>query len=389
MYVYMVFAPRALANNTNADSIDDAHGLQWRVGVEFASAFVPNTNLYVSGTNALGKEINSCLSGAIRADFSFNPNSKTGMLYRGVYQGIAVEKRTFFTHKLLGEPTSLYLYQGAPFARIGKRLSLGYEWRFGAAFGWRNKYAVEVNEYNNAISTSVTAHMGIALRLQYQLSDEWAASVGIDATHYSNGNTSFPNRGINSIGANVGVAYTLNPKHSVQTLDNEVAAEADRSRWMFDIIAYGAWRKRGIVFDDGGQICPGRFGIAGLQVQPLRKVNRWFAAGASLDLQYDESGSIKQYWVEGTYDNDIKFYHVPFNKRISVGTSAHAELTMPIFTLDVGMGYSFVHPNGDKSFYQSLTLKTFVTKHLFLNVGYRIGDFKDPQNLMLGIGVRL
>ena len=69
--------------------------------------------------------------------------------------------------------------------------------------------------------------------------------------------------------------------------------------------------------------------------------------------------------------------------------SAHAELTMPIFSVNAGVGYDFVCPQGNQRFYQSLSLKTFVSRRLFLNVGYRLGNFKYPQNLMLGIGVRL
>lgn len=78
-----------------------------------------------------------------------------------------------------------------------------------------------------------------------------------------------------------------------------------------------------------------------------------------------------------------------FGKQLSVGVSAHAELTMPIFSVNVGLGVNILNPEGDRRFYQMLNLKTFVTRRLFLNVGYRLGKFKDPQNLTLGVGVRL
>ncbi|MDE6135062.1 MAG: acyloxyacyl hydrolase, partial [Muribaculaceae bacterium] len=109
----------------------------------------------------------------------------------------------------------------------------------------------------------------------------------------------------------------------------------------------------------------------------------------ALDLQYDEISALEQYWLEGSWGDEIRFYRPPFGKQISIGLSAHAELTTPIFAVNAGIGYDFLKPRGDKRFYQSLTLKTFVWRHLYLNVGYRLGDFKDPQNLMLGIGVRL
>ena len=73
---------------------------------------------------------------------------------------------------------------------------------------------------------------------------------------------------------------------------------------------------------------------------------------------------------------------------MSLGASIHAELTMPIFTINAGIGYDFLKPQGEERFFQTLSLKTFVTKNLYINTGYRLGNFKDPQNLMLGLGIR-
>lgn len=374
------------AFTVSADSIPEAlhRPLQWRVGIEASPAFVPGTNIYLRGINSEQKRINTSLSGAVRADFSFNAASREGMLYHGLYQGLGVEMRSFMASRLLGTPVSLYAYQGAPIVHFSPRLWLGYEWRFGAAFGWKH-YQEGGNEDNAAVSTAVTAHMGLSLKLHYRLSDRWQASIGVDGTHFSNGNTSYPNAGVNTIGASVGLAYIINPVERYIKPTEAMAAEADRQEWFYDIMAYGAWRKRG----SQGQVCPGRFGVAGLQFAPMRKFNRYVAAGAALNLQYDEGGGIDQYWVEGSSGDDIKFYRPPFGKQISVGLSAHAELTMPIFAINAGLGYDVVSPKGNKRFYQSLTLKTFVTRRLYINVGYRLGRFKDPQNLMLGLGLRL
>ena len=310
------------------------------------------------------------------------------MLYRGLYHGVGVGVNSFFTNSLLGTPISAYVYQGAPIVRFAGRLWLGYEWRFGAAFGWKH-YDEKTADNNAAVSTSVTAVLGIGIKLHYELSKHWQLSFGINGTHYSNGNTSWPNAGVNAIGATVGIAYTLNPKHQQADAPAWLSAEADKHGWHYDIMAYGAWRKRAVDVGFEPQICPGRFGILGLQFSPLRKLNRYVAVGPALDLQWDESAGLEPYWVEGTTGSDIKFARPPFGKQISVGISAHAELTMPIFSVNAGVGYDVVNPNGGKRFYQSLTLKTFITGNIFVNVGYRLGDFRFPQNLMLGVGVRL
>lgn len=59
------------------------------------------------------------------------------------------------------------------------------------------------------------------------------------------------------------------------------------------------------------------------------------------------------------------------------------------FNRKLWIGYNLLCPFNEGRLYQSLTLKALLTRNLSLNVGCRIGNFKDPQNLMLGIGVRL
>lgn len=361
---------------------------EWHVGAELSPAWVPQTNSFLKGFNPLDKKISNSVSGTFRTDFSFSPDTREGMLYKGLYQGIGIGINSFFSDRLLGTPVSAYVYQGAPIVNFSNRLWLGYEWQFGAAFGWHH-FDEEIATTNAAVSTSVTAHMGLALKLHYALSDRWRMSVGIVANHYSNGNTSFPNAGVNSIGAAIGIAYLINPVDGAPEVNREVAEAADRHGWFYDITAFGAWRRRIVNADLEPSLCPGKFAVAGLQFAPSYRLDRRVAVGPALDIQWDESGGLEPYWVKGTFGENIKFTRPPFGKQVSVGVSAHAELTMPIFAVNAGLGYDFINPCGDKRFYQSLTLKTFVTRKLFLNIGYRLGSFKEPQNLMLGFGVRL
>lgn len=389
--VFGFIATVAVMAQISADSVLFRHEKPfiWRIGVEVQPSFVPGTNGYLKGENYLSKRIDAAFSGALRIDFSFNPTSREAASYRGLYQGLGIDARSFFADRLLGTPVSVYVYQGAPFLRFSRRLWLGYEWQFGAAFGW-NHYSHGDNEENVAVSTAVTAHMAAGVKLHYLLSTRWELTLGAVASHFSNGNTSWPNRGVNTLGVAVGVSYAFNhfPAAGASATYN-VGPEPELCGWFYDITVYGAWRKRSLVINDEAQLCPGRFAVAGIQVAPMRRFNRWFAAGAALDMQYDESAGLSSYWVEGTFNDNIKFYRTPFGRQLSVGLSAHAEFTMPIFSVNAGIGYDMVSPKGNKRFYQSLTLKTFVTRSLYINTGYRLGDFNEPQNLMLGIGVRL
>lgn len=378
-------------SQAKADTIPSplAGPVQWRASVAVSPAFVPGTNSFLRGENPDESRISSALSSGIRLDFSFNPASREGMLYPELYQGVGVDMNTFFHRDLLGTPVSLFLYQGAPIAHLGRRLWIGYEWEFGAAFGWKHE-TEEHPQYNTAVSTSVTAHIRAAFKFHYNVSDHMILSAGLAATHYSNGNTSWPNKGVNTLGASIALTYLFNPyAGDTPAPSAELKQEADKGRWFYDITAYGAVRKRVVTINDAPQMCPGRFGVAGIQFAPMRRLNRWVAVGPSLDIQFDESAGLEPYWVQWTTGDDIKFHRPPFGKQLSAGLSAHAELTMPIFSVNAGFGYDFVNPAGNQRFYQSLALKAFVTRHIYVNVGYRLGDFKRPQNLMLGAGVRI
>lgn len=98
--------------------------MQWRVGVELSPAYVAPTNSFLTGDNIYAHPVHAAMSASLRTDFCFNPKSEKGMLYHGLYQGIGVDTRTFFSSRLLGTPVSAYVYQGAPFKHFGSRLGL-------------------------------------------------------------------------------------------------------------------------------------------------------------------------------------------------------------------------------------------------------------------------
>ena len=232
--VIIFFACLCACSVLASDSIPSGFSriTEWRVGIEASPAWVPGTSGFLKGDNPEEKRINNGFSGGLRADFSFNPSTREGILYRGLYQGIGVGASTFFSSRLFGTPVSVYAYQGAPIARFSDRVWLGYEWQFGAAFGWKH-FNQQTPDNNAVISTSVTAHMGVGLKLHYTLSERWKMTFGVAARHYSNGNTSWPNKGLNSLGATVGIEYILNPCRETPAIcDAGIFEEADRGRWI-------------------------------------------------------------------------------------------------------------------------------------------------------------
>ncbi|MDE5665507.1 MAG: acyloxyacyl hydrolase, partial [Duncaniella sp.] len=73
---------------------------------------------------------------------------------------------------------------------------------------------------------------------------------------------------------------------------------------------------------------------------------------------------------------------------VSWGLSARGELGMPIFSINAGMGYNLFGNTDAKNFYQVLALKIHLARSFFLHVGYQLNSFKNPNNLMIGVGYR-
>ena len=357
------------------------------VGAEFRPGYIFPTSSFFRGDNAAGKRVNPAMAAHVKYAFRFASDSWLGRLYPYAYQGIGVGYNALSNPTELGNPVAVYVFQGSRLAQLAPGLTLNYEWNFGASFGWK-KFKYDINEYNDVVGSRINAYLNAGFFLNWQLAPQWALTAGVDFAHYSNGNTNYPNSGVNTVSARVGIVRSIGGPVEAGSVRPEPVELG--SRFSYDLVLYGATRRRGIMWGEGdGDLIPGSFGVAGLNFNPMYRLNKYFRAGVSLDAQYDESANLKKHRVERTSGNGIKFYRPPFREQFAVGLSARAELEMPIFSVNVGIGHNVLGQGNDlKGFYQILALKTFVTPRLFLHVGYQLSKFKDPNNLMLGLGYR-
>ena len=367
----------------------DFSQLTHRVELDIRPGLVAQDNPFFKGANAAGKPIHHALSTHLKYSFQFSKDSETGRLYPHAYQGIGVSHHYLDNQRELGSPVSVYAFQGSRIARLSRTLSLDYEWNFGASFGWK-KHDAFTNAYNGAVGSPINAYINLGFLLNWQLAPRWNLTAGLDLTHFSNGNTHYPNSGVNLIGARIGVVRTFGPaaeEASRETMELPVR-ERFQPHFTYDLIIYGATRKRAMLNEGSPYMIPGSFGLVGLNFHPMYNFNRYFRAGVSLDAQYDESANVENHYAGGGPD-DPKFFKPPFREQFSVGFSARGELVMPIFSINLGVGYNvFQHGKDTQGWYQILALKTSLTRHLFLHVGYQLSKFKDPNNLMLGLGWR-
>ena len=120
----------------------------------------------------------------------------------------------------------------------------------------------------------------------------------------------------------------------------------------------------------------------------MYRLDHHFLVGASLDLLADRSANITD--VLRNEDREVVDYKLPsLSDQITAGLTMRFDIQMPIFTVGAGVG-GFILPNGNslKGIYSVFNLKTFLTEHMFFNIGYRLSTKNYTHNMTYGCGWR-
>ncbi len=382
-------------NDSTALKTDDGDRTLHRLEFSLRGAYVLPTSIMLKGGNAYGKRTDAAYAAAAEYAFTFPRSTRYGKLYPYAYQGAGISVNGFSSNKITGTPVNIYVLQGSRIASFTDRLSLDYEWNFGLSAGWKKVTGRDVSDIYSldGFGSHFNAYIDLGFKLNYILTDHFSLTAGVNLSHYSNGNTDYPNPGINVLWGKIGLVW-----HPGSLTHSAHYDWGDYERHVsYDITAYGAWRKytfNSMIHIPDSEpdmnVIPGHFGLAGLNLNPLWHFNPILSAGASLDFQYDEGANLNPYYVESSSSSDPKFFRQPFTHRLTAGLSARVELQMPVFCVNIGIGHSLYAPGGQdlRGWYQTFTLKTFITHNLYLSTGYRLVRFKRPGNLMLGIGWR-
>ena len=363
-----------------------------RLGVEGRAGYIFQTNPFLEYSNHQYKAMKNAYAGHLKYSFQLRPHTVADQAYIGAYQGIGVGYFNFGNPEELGNPLAVYLFQGGRIAQFSPRISLNYEWNFGASFGWK-PYDAQMNPANIMMGSKINAYINADFYLNVTLTRELDFSAGLSMTHFSNGNTKFPNAGLNSIGMKFGLLYCFGRAADPLVKPRRPLLAPDFPRhFSYDLVLFGSWRRKGVEVGDKQYASPNAYGVAGFNFATMYNFGYKFRAGLSLDGVYDGSANVytEDYIVEvGGRDPGYTFYTPSIDRQIALGISGRAEFVMPYFTVGIGLGVNVLHKGGDlKSIYQMLTLKIAASRRTFVHIGYCLKDFQTPNYLMLGVGFR-
>jgi len=355
----------------------------FRLEVSGDPAFVIQGNGFFRGMNWELKPVTGDVSLNVRAAFRFAPSSEAGRSHPYAWQGIGLGWNRFSYSAEIGNPLMLYVFQQNRMARLGRWASLDYRWSFGISGPWK-KYDRESNFYNNVVGSRLNAYLNLGAYLRIPFGSGSDVSVGAFFSHFSNGNTHYPNRGVNIVGASLGVSRAMGRVEGLRVPDGS----HDGGRVMWDLSVWGAPRFHAVY--ELSYPIQGQFAVIGLSVNSLYEVSRLFRFGVALDAEWDEGASLNKHVAGYDEDDDIVFVRPPLSEQVFAGLSARGEIVMPVFTIGFGIGHPVLWDSDDfDGWYQILVLKTAVTRRLYLHTGYSLSDFKDPRHLMFGMGCRL
>ena len=249
IYTTLVLAFIAMSCKASVADIDSTASSHYVHSLMFnyKQGAILHTNDFLRGNNPEERTMNHNMSCHLKYAFSAPEGSEQARIYRDAYQGIGIGWNEF--NPQLGNPVSVFLLQGARIASLSNRLALNYEWNLGLTFGW-NPYDEIDNPDNKLIGSHVTAYIGFDLYLRWIASRHVDLNFGLNVTHYSNGNTQFPNLGLNTAALRIGAAYYIN-RHSPRLLYRHEAMPPVSHDITYDLILYGAWHQRGYYMSDG------------------------------------------------------------------------------------------------------------------------------------------
>lgn len=359
---------------TGRDSLD-MRKLHHDVTLAASAGYNLPSHGYYRGHNHLARPIPANTSLHLEYGFGFNSQTDVGALYPGVTQGVGISICTFYQPELMGTPFFAYVFQKADLKHLSPDLIWGFDWKLGGSYGWKQ---------TDIISTKANIFVSVGLMISWNLSQLWTLDFGPEFSHCSNGDTRYPNGGANLVNIRVGLTGHVTPRQIGTNLPRE---KDFAQRMVYDLILYGGWRA-GKITDGKYAIINEAFPFAGVNFMPMYRLDHHFLVGASLDLLADRSANITD--VLRNEDREVVDYKLPsLSDQITAGLTMRFDIQMPIFTVGAGVG-GFILPNGNslKGIYSVFNLKTFLTEHMFFNIGYRLSTKNYTHNMTYGCGWR-
>lgn len=289
---------------------------------------------------------------------------------------------------ILGEPNAFYMFLNGPFKRWNK-FSINYIIRLGMSYNWEPSDPV-ANPGHLALGSFRNLYIGAGAEGQYLIGEQLSASFGVKFAHFSNGQSSLPNAGMNLLTPHLGIKYDFNggdrpeyikypkPEFSEKAMEYYVTLGNGIRQIFFPVDTTGTVPKQGVSYPvyNISMAAQYHFGWTG-------------KVGGGLDFIY---------W--GAYDprfeigpgGVVQAVKHPFGDYLQLGIFASYEIVLNNVSIIIQPGYRVISGDDYKDkptdFYQHLGLKYHV-HDLIIGVAIRAVNFGQAEYIEWSLGYRI
>ncbi|ANQ51067.1 acyloxyacyl hydrolase [Flammeovirga sp. MY04] len=304
--------------------------------------------------------------------------------------GFGLYQATFFPEaNILGSPSAVYGFFNAPFKRY-KKWSLNYDLGVGLAYDFFG-YDPENNPDQTAIGSDFNVYFTVSVEGEFKLSRRLDLTTGFLFTHFSNGRTRTPNKGVNLYGLNAGLKYNFNayiPKQGGQRLAKDQDPRPKyidynlpefKPYWEYYMFAAGGWSTSPYDIEDRELY----YGVATLAFDVARHYSHKGKFGIGVDVFRDGS-LVEEYQNKPEYANGV-----PESRLWYPGIHVSHELLIHRFTLVTQVGVPLIHVEGRGGWYGRVGGRYDITRKVFAHLALKtpggfIADFVE-----WGVGFRM
>lgn len=350
----------------------------------YQNGYVFATNDFIRGANAEKDTINAFQAFSLEFSKQTTGENQWEQLYKYPNYGFGIYMADFHNPEEIGTPFAIYGFFNAPFKRWSK-WTFNYDIGFGATFNWKAFNPIS-NQYNISIGAGESFFIDVGLILQHNLTKKIDIEAGISLTHFSNGALKKPNKGINTIGPNIGLKYNFDDRP--EFIKQEIPRFENENEWL--IAVFGGINN--VIFEaaniDVIEKYEGlNFPVVGISTVFNKQVS--YKSKFGLGMSFSYNGALDaQVAVE---NNELDAIESPFVDKIQLSVFPSYELVMHRVSLILQPAFYLYRKkinNPTPVFHQRIGLKYYFPNNLFAGITLRDYDFQTSDFIEWTIGYR-
>lgn len=354
------------------------------ISVKYQAGRVLQTNDFLKGDNLANTPITFYQSWAITYSRQTSGLKEWEHVHNFPHYGFGFYTADFHNDEELGLPNAIYGFIGLPIRRWSNSV-LGYKLGFGLTYNWK-PYDGYKNPFNVAIGSYRTVYVDLNINYTYFIGKRWDLIGGFGFTHFSNGATRKPNKGINLISPYIELKYNLKDR---PLLIREVVPAYPTHQEVTLNLAWGRRQLNPQGYEDK-RLDDYIYDVYNFSVAYLKQPTWKNKYGIGIDLTYDES--IDPHLIINEDDKVELVLPSKLTKKMTVGVYGTYEFAIDRLSIVTCMGVTALRKKYDgmaSLLYQKFGAKYHLKNDAYFGILVRANNFSVAQFIEWNVGYRI